>query len=255
MCRRAALDGGNVRRPCDGRGPLVTGREHDGRIRTTRWPRSKPPTSLFNVSGPSRGRPETPQPFGHSRDLMVGYMDLAVVCCRQGRHGWGSWLWIEQNGGPASRRGSRSSPRRQHPPGELRTMLASPQHRQGHAGEGARKATAPRTRRAGGATMALCFVALVGHSRGEPNFDRAHHLCQPGEQCHRIEQRPRRRGIRRRLRESPWSALPPTIPRAPWHEGRQGSMPPLRRWPRRAGLSPWSALTYDHLQPHTRCAR
>jgi hypothetical protein len=69
-----------------GRGSLVAGREHDGRIRVTRWPNSEPATGLFNVSGLTLGRFETPQPIGHSRDLTVMYVDLAMLCRHQGRH-------------------------------------------------------------------------------------------------------------------------------------------------------------------------
>ena len=61
---------------------LVNGRKHDGGIRVTRGPRGEPPTCLFNVSGPTRGRSETPQPIGHSRDLTVMYVDLAMFCRR-----------------------------------------------------------------------------------------------------------------------------------------------------------------------------
>jgi hypothetical protein len=74
--RSAALRGGS----------LVTGREHDRCIRTTRWPRSEPAAGLFNVSGPSCGRSEVPQSIGHSRDLTVGYMDPAMFGRRQRRH-------------------------------------------------------------------------------------------------------------------------------------------------------------------------
>jgi hypothetical protein len=41
---------------------------------------------FFHVSGLTRGRPETPQPAGHSRDLTVGYIDLAMFGRRQGPH-------------------------------------------------------------------------------------------------------------------------------------------------------------------------
>jgi hypothetical protein len=65
---------------------LLTGRKHDGRIRVTRRPRGKPPAGPFNVSGPTLGRSEMPQPIGHSCDLAAINTDLAMFCCRQRRH-------------------------------------------------------------------------------------------------------------------------------------------------------------------------
>jgi hypothetical protein len=75
---------------------------------------------------------------------------------------------------PTSAGALAQSPRCQHSPGKLRATLPDPQHRQGHAaaaarawrqGEGARRATWPRTPRAGGATTGC--VTADGH--GSPS--------------------------------------------------------------------------------------
>jgi hypothetical protein len=73
----------------------LTGREHDGGVRAPRRPRSEPPAGFFDISCAARGRPEAPQPIGHSLDLTEGYMDLAMFCRRQRRHGWGLPLIVE----------------------------------------------------------------------------------------------------------------------------------------------------------------
>jgi hypothetical protein len=67
---------------------LVTGRQNDGRIRETGWPCGEPPAGFFDISGPPLGRSETPQPIGHSRDLTVMHVDLAMFCRHQCRHDW-----------------------------------------------------------------------------------------------------------------------------------------------------------------------